>query len=271
MKNRPCLTAFLLGWCLAVSLPAQGPSVLIAAINFEGNQSIGEPQLKRHFRLSLVGRPYSAENLKTDLQQVDDAYQDEGFLRVKVGPPDVQIQTLGSGQGAVVRIPILEGPRFRTGNLSVRNAQVLSPESLIQMCPLQKGQPYSRVRISMWQSKIEEAYLAMGYLRARCITHETLNESEKTVDCILECAEGKPYTIGKITVVGDKSIDRLQFKRHLLLSEGGVFNPETLDLSIQFLNRMSLYRPLANSDVEIRIDDASNTVELTWHVFLRER
>ncbi len=267
MRNHLYLAAFF----LAPILFAQSSSVFIASISFEGNQSIGDPQLKRQLRLSLVGRPYSAENLKSDLQRVDDAYQDEGFLHVKVGPPDVQTQLQGSGQGtAIIRIPILEGPRYRVRDLSVKNAQVLSPESLIQMCPLQKGQPYSRTRISMWQSKIEQAYLEMGYLRARCIIHETLNESEKTVDCVLECMEGKPYTVGTITIVGDKSIDRLQFKRRLLLSEGGIFNPETLDLSIQYLNRARLYRPIANSDVEIRIDDAGSTVDLTWHVFLRE-
>ncbi len=267
MKNHHYLAALL----LAPILLAQDSPIIITAISFEGNQSIGEPQLKRQLRLSLVGRPYSAENLKADLQRVDDVYRDEGFLGVKVGPPDVQIQAPGSDQGAVIRIPILEGPRYRVRNLSVKNAQILSQESLVQMCPLQKGQPYSRVRISMWQSKIEEAYLAMGYLRARCIVREVLNESENTVDCVLECIEGKPYTVGKITIVGDDSIDRLQFKRHLLLSEGGVFNPETLDLSIQFLNRMRVYRSLDNSDVEVRIDDAGSTVDLTWHVFLRER
>jgi hypothetical protein len=83
--------------------------------------------------------------------------------------------------------------------------------------------------------------------------------------------EGKLYSVGRIALVGDESIDPLQFKRQLLLGEGGVFNPEMLDATIRFLNQMRVYRPVSSFDVEIRIDDAKGTVDLTWRLFLIKR
>jgi outer membrane protein assembly factor BamA len=136
------------------------------------------------------------------------------------------------------------------------------------MCPLSTGQAYSRQKIAEWQDKIEDGYRTMGYIRFQATVHEDVHELQKVVDCTLECKEGNAYSVGKISVVGDELINSLDFKRHLLVSEGGLFNPEMVPLSIQFLNRMKVYRPISDSDVEIKIDDQKSTVDLVFHLAL---
>jgi hypothetical protein len=42
-------------------------------------------------------------------------------------------------------------------------------------------------------------------------------------------------------------------------------------MSIQFLNRAGLYKPISSSDVEIAIDDARGVVDLTFHLFALSR
>jgi hypothetical protein len=37
-------------------------------------------------------------------------------------------------------------------------------------------------------------------------------------------------------------------------------------LSLHFINDMRAYRPLSPSEVEVKIDDDKNTVDLTFHV-----
>jgi outer membrane protein insertion porin family len=247
---------------------AQGSLIRIAAVSFEGNQSIATKQLKQQLILSFEGGWYTAEALKGDLQRVEKLYLDEGFLDAKIGPPDMRIQKSSTGEGAYIRIPITEGPQYITGRVSVRDAEVLDPQTLLQMCPVQKLQPYRRTLIIQWQARIEEAYHSLGYLRAACRTQESLNAHDRLVDCALSCAAGKPYSVGKITLIGDESIDRSQFRRRLLLSEGGIFNHDNLVLSIQFLNQMRMFKPIAFSDVEMMMDDAGGTVDLTFHLSL---
>jgi outer membrane protein insertion porin family len=273
MINRRFLLHILLGFCLlspsliSRSLRAQTSSVSIAEIRFEGNESIPTEQLKRLLSKSQEGSLYTPEILAADLQRVETAYRDEGFLRAKVGPADVRMQSSGEEKTAVLIIRIVEGTRYRVGEVTIRNAQTLAPETLLQMCPLKKGMPYSRVKIYQWQVMIEDAYREMGYIRIRCKVNESLNEIDKVVDCTLECEEGRAYSIGKITLIGDKSIDRMQFKRHLLFSEGGIFNPDMVTISIQYLNRSGLYRPISSSDVQLNVDDEKGTVDLTLRVF----
>ena len=251
---------------LVVAPLAQTSQVMIGSISFDGNKIIPARQLKGLLLNSTEGSIYSPGNLKSDLQRVEKVYQDEGYLNVRVGPPEVQYRLAGNAKIAEIRVPISEGPVYLTGNLGITNVRAFGTETLIQMCPLRKGQPYSRNRVSQWQSKIEEAYHSLGYLRFGSVPRETVNEGARTVDMILECVEGKQYSVGKISVVGDTSIDALDFKRHLLISEGGLFNPEMFGASIQYLNQMQRYRPISQSDVQITIDDDKGTVDLAWRL-----
>jgi outer membrane protein assembly factor BamA len=277
MKLHRWLLPFLFGLSLfpmvgiSQSSYAQVSPGAIASVRFEGNHSFDEPQLKRLLRMSLEGYPYSAANLKNDLRSVEKLYQEEGFLHAKVGPPDIQTQTTGEGKGVAIRIPVVEGARYSMGKAEIKNIQALAPAAFLQLCPLKKGQPYNRDQISKWQAKIEETYGSMGYLRARCEARETLREADRTVNCSLECTEGKLYRVGKISIVADPSIDRLQFKRRLLFSEGGIYNPETLDTSIFYINEMRRYKPISKSDVDIVLDDARGAVDITWRLFLPDK
>jgi outer membrane protein insertion porin family len=209
--------------------------------------------------------------LRADLRQVELAYQDSGFLKARVEAPEVQFQTAGGGKVAAVRIIIVEGALYSTREIAVAKTQALAPATITQMCPLQKGQPYSRARIAQWRSKIEDAYRSMGYLRAQCRTPETVNEAGKTVDCTMECTEGKPYTVGNITITGDAAVNPAEFKRRLLFSEGGIFNPEMVAMSARFLSQSSLYEPISASDVQLKIDDEKGTVDISLRVVLLKR
>lgn len=266
MTKRACLSAaFILSiWCLSpfFAASAQTPPLTIGSITFDGNNRIDTRRLKNLLRMSREGSLYSPENLKAELQVLEELYQDEGFLRAAVGPAKVEVQTLGANKAAAIRIPISEGPVYNVHEAAIKGAYVIPPETLLQLCPLKKGQPYSRTKTERWQEKIAEAYHDMGYLRFESAVREDLRESSHSVDVTLECTEGKPYSVGKITVIGDESIDQRDIKRRLLLGEGGVYNPEMLSLSIQFLNQMHLYKPISDSDIEIRIDDVKGAVDL---------
>jgi len=274
MNRGPCSRILLFGWCL-VSFTASSricaaetPSVPIATIAFEGNRIFSARQLERILRISVGNGVYAAEDLSDGLRRVETLYADEGFLNATVGPPDLRIQTIGETKAAVVRIRVNEGAQYRAGKLEVKNTRILAPAAFTRMCPLRAGQPYSRGKISQWKERIEETYSSMGHIRARCEARETIHEADKTVDCSLECAEGKSYRVGKITLMADASIDRLQFKKRLMLSEGGTFSYESLILSMRYLNSMRIYEPIASGDVEIAVDDERGVVDLVWHLSL---
>jgi outer membrane protein insertion porin family len=171
---------------------------------------------------------------------------------------------------AAITIPVEEGAQYRTGRVSLENVKALSSKTLLQMCPLREGNPYNPMEISQWREMIEATYRDMGHIRILCKVQEEVNEGDKTVDCTVQCNEGKPYTIGRITLVGDESIDLQKFRRQLLFSEGGLFVPDMLATSIQYLNQMNVYKPISYSDVRIDIRDEDAQVDLVFRLFLAD-
>lgn len=269
---RFCYPVPMLRSCLAFSwmvvagsLPVLGQSVPILSVTFDGNKALDAGRLKSQLKVSRDGGWYHPETLKTELKSVERLYQDEGFLRASIGPPAIEFQTVqGKGQAAVIRIPVSEGVRYTLGELSFKNSNAIKPAALMQLSPVRTGQPYSRSKIAQFREKIEEGYHSLGYLRFEVTVREEIHDLKKVVDCVFECKEGNIYRIGKISIAGDESINRSEFKKQILLSEGGVYNPELLTLSVAFLNSLRVYRPVSESDVEIRIDDAKSTVDIIF-------
>jgi outer membrane protein insertion porin family len=255
-------------WVMTVgSLPVLGQSVPILSVTFEGNKALEPGRLKSQLKVSRDGGWYHPETLKMELRAVEKLYHDEGFLRANLGAPVVEFQTVqGKGQVAVIRIPVSEGARYTLGELTFKNSSGIKPAALMQLSPVRAGQPYSRSKIAQFKEKIEEGYHSLGYLRFEVTVREEIQDSKKVVDCVFECKEGNIYRTGKISIAGDESINRSEFKKQILLSEGGVYNPELLTLSVAFLNSLRVYRPVSESDVEIRIDDAKSTVDLIFHL-----
>jgi outer membrane protein insertion porin family len=261
------LASFQFLTSIALSLLPQD-SIRIASIGFDGHRAINAARLKNCLRISIEEGSYTAADLEADLQNVRDLYHDEGFLRAQVGPPRVEIESSGDKTTAVIRIPVSEGSPYILKTLTIKNLHILPSNTFMQMSPLAVGKPFSRIKAAQWQAKINDAYHAIGYLNFRCTANENLNDKSNVVDFVLDCAEGSPYSIAKINIVGDTSINPSDFKKRLLVSEGGLFNPEMLSYSIQFVNEMHLYRPISNSDVEIRIDAKTCTVDIIWHLAL---
>jgi len=205
--------------------------------------------------------------LRAELRNLERFYQDEGFLRARIGEPSVTQQAVpGRGPAVVIRVPIVEGPRYSAGEITVKNVEVFKPSTLLQMSPLRTGQPYSRRKIAEWKEKIDGSYQTMGYIRMEIHVVENVHDFRHFVDCTLEFKEGSQYRVGKINITGDSSINPMEFKKLLLLGQGSLYNPEMVSLSIAFLNNMRTYRPISDADVEIKIDDVAHTVDLTFRV-----
>ncbi len=249
----------------AVSISQDHPT-RIASVQFEGNELVSTAQLKMALRYCREGNSYVAALLPNDLLQVEKIYRDAGFLKVQLGLPDVRIQAAGEEKTAVIRITVKEGPRYTTGKLAVRETKAIAAETLMQLCPLKKNQPYSPDKASQWQARVEDSFRALGYMGARCPLRESINESGRTVDCTMECAEGKIYTVGKINIISGGAVNPLDLKKRLFFSEGGIFNPEMLSLTLQYLNQARIYEPISDSDVDMKMDDENGIVDISLRV-----
>jgi outer membrane protein insertion porin family len=256
------LIALLLGVAL---LPAQTGTIL--SVEFDGNSSIDGDQLRSHLRFLRPGSSYRAAVVGMELESLRRCYLDEGFLKVEIGEPRLEQRSEGGREsGIAARIRVTEGPRYLLGELAIAGNTVFSTATLLQMAPLHPGQPYSRRKLEEWREKVVDSYRSMGYIQFEGDLNHEVKDVLRKVDVALECREGQAFRVGHINVVTDSQVDAATFRRRLLVGEGGLYNPEMLVLSRHFLNQSGLFQPIGESDVEVKIDDSSGTVDITFRV-----
>jgi outer membrane protein insertion porin family len=271
MRCTPARAALAVLMLLSLDRPAPC-QVLVASITFEGNRAVDAGRLRAQMRILRAGRPYQPEALEYDLEMLRQMYLGEGFLRATVGPAQVEPEKSGNSANALrINIPISEGAVYTLGENHVRGNEVFPAETIMMLCPLRRGQPYSRRMMDEWRQKVAEGYHELGYLRFEATVREDIIETAHVVDSTLLCTEGKTFKVGKILLAGDEAIDVADFKRHILIGEGAPYNPEMIPLTLQLLNQAGIYRPILPSQVEIRIDDSSGTVDLVFHVSRNKR
>jgi outer membrane protein insertion porin family len=215
--------------------------------------------------MSQEGSLYQPQRLRYELRNLENYYRDNGYLHAEIGLPEVTFQTVeGTGKAAVIRVLITEGPRFTMGKVDIENAQVLPKSTLLQMAPLLQGEPYSRSKIRRWLEKITDNYRTMGYIRFKAKMKESVHDFRGVVDLSLEFHEGAAYRVGRILLTDPQHFNTAEFKKQLLIAEGSIFDPQMLSHTLHFLNLKRIYEPLSSADVEVRMDDAQNTVDLIF-------
>jgi outer membrane protein assembly factor BamA len=251
---------------LVFPLPAQSQKARIGSLQFQGNRLFSSDQLLRRMPAGREGAFYDPEAFQAQLKDLEDRYHEEGYLEATVGPPAVHMQSADEVSIAAITVPISEGRLFSVGEIHIRDARVFDASTMQQMCPLSRGKPYQRRKLNDWVEKLKESYHEMGYIRFEVSTLEERDDDRKIVNLTLNCREGEAYTIVKIAVEGNPSVNTSEFKRRLLMSEGSVFNPDMISTSLFYINQMKIYGSISASDVEIHIDDARHTVDLIFRL-----
>jgi outer membrane protein assembly factor BamA len=251
---------------LSTSWAAQSQGARIGTLRFQGNRVFNSDQLQRRLPAGREGTPYDPAAVQSQLKRLEEMYREEGYFQARVGPPIVNIQSSGELNTVSIVIPITEGQLFTVGEIRIKDTKVFPSATLLQMSPLSPGQPYKRRKLNDWIDKLRASYREMGYIRLELSSREETDDARKVVNLTLDCREGAAYRVEKIAVGGNPSINPLEFKRRLLLAEGGLFNPDMISTSLFYINQMRIYGSILESDVEIRIDDARHTVDLTFRL-----
>ena len=99
----------------------EGKKLLIKRINFIGNIKISSQELKAFMLtkerdlFSFLGSSgiYRKELIERDRQALEYYYRDQGYLNVRVDPPEITVTP--DKRFLYINFPIVEGPRFKMG------------------------------------------------------------------------------------------------------------------------------------------------------------
>jgi outer membrane protein insertion porin family len=264
----------------------EGPKVKIRRVEVEGNKAVSDRALLKQMKenkpvwfLSFMsGRgTYQENKFAEDAERMVDHYRDLGFINAQVGDPELKYLD-GSDQATrwvELRIPVVEGSRYRVGELTFEGNTVVKTDALRPLFNLKEGDYYSQGEIRKGFQKAQEVYGAGGYMdftgypdnKPRDVPNPAEPQTPAAlaadlgepkgppiVDVTLRLQEGRQFFINRITFVGNTTTRDNVIRRELRLYENGVFNTEMLKYSVRRLNQLGYFKTLEGPPKDVAFE-----------------
>ncbi|MDR2725832.1 MAG: outer membrane protein assembly factor BamA [Candidatus Adiutrix sp.] len=244
----------------------EGGKVYIKAIEFDGNEFYSNWTLSRQIETSSYSFLFSwlsgagklnPEKLSGDAQRLESHYQNNGFLQAQVGDPLMAHDEKGR---LVVTFPIVEGPRFRVGEVSL-GGELLEgddPKAILKKTGLQNEKWFSRELLQEDAKAIQTYYADLGYAYNQVEPRLDGPRDGEFLDVVFEVRPGHQVYFDRITIVGnDKTRDKV-IRRQLAVVEGDLFSSENMRKSQTNLMRSTYFEQVNLAPGPSDTDDKMN-------------
>lgn len=273
----------------------EGPKVKVGHVAFRGNRRFSDRRLMRAMKgsrpygippwLLFIPKTYNEQKVQEDLERIRELYQEHGYFRVIVQPPESRMRDTSpwlplrvipwwfkGGKRVDMRIAVEEGPRYRMGDLEVRSATgkkedlFFNPEFLKLMFPLKKGDIFNVTKIREALENYTKLYSEVGYINMTTIPETEIDDDTRTIDMTLEIETQKQFFVRRIEFMGNTTTRDKVIRREVLLDEGAVFNSRLWELSILRLNQLGYFEELRPENADVQQNAAEGTIDLSLKV-----
>jgi outer membrane protein insertion porin family len=271
----------------------EGPKYKIRHIEFVGNKAVGDGTLRRRMKeikeqwmfSFITGRgTYKQTKYEEDAEKVQAYYRDKGYITTQVGNPEVKtLETTKDNETRFIelRIPVIEGPRYKVGKFDFSENKVVKSEALRSLFKVKEGDYYSEKIVRKGLEKAREVYGGGGYWEftgypmfkrldeadPNATAEEAAAAAKKPaiVDVTMHMQEGEQYFVNRITFVGNHTTRDNVIRREMRLVENGIFNTEALKFSVKRLNQLGYFKQL-EGEKAIKVEKTTgqkNLVDVT--------
>ncbi|MGL4208577.1 MAG: outer membrane protein assembly factor BamA, partial [Candidatus Adiutrix sp.] len=226
----------------------EGGRLYIRTIEFNGNDfysnrklrgTIGTSERNALFSWISGSGKLNYERLSNDAQKLEALYHNTGFLQARVGEPDV---FPADGGGLTVSFPIIEGPRFRVGTVTVSGNLLEDddPNKLVRMLDIRKEKWFSREILQSDIKTLQTYYSDKGYAH-NMVDPMIASVGEDTLDLDMVVDPRQKVFFDRITIVGNEKTRDKVIRRQLSVVEGDQFSASRIQSSQGNLMRSTYF------------------------------
>ncbi|MDD5729138.1 MAG: outer membrane protein assembly factor BamA, partial [Victivallales bacterium] len=224
-------------------------------ISFEGNRKFPTKDLKLNVVLDS-GVPLNDNKLRISANRLRAFYRDKGYNDAQIAPV---IKSLGKDKVDVI-FKIDEKLRLKINNVTFTGVQEFSSWTLKNAIAnrhsylsrfLEVGL-LDRPELEKDKARLRKLFWGKGYLDFKVkevkITHE--KDNPEYVDVNFDVYEGKPYKVGKITLLGNQVFKTNELMPLLRIRKDMIYDDELVELSREMIQ--NAYESLGYSDISVR-------------------
>jgi outer membrane protein insertion porin family len=248
----------------------EGKKMTIAGINFQGNTSYDNGDLKDVIQTSswnwlswlTEGGILKTEVLMQDAARLNAFYNNNGFIEAKVGTPKVEEK---DGE-LYVTFMINEGPRYRVGTVDIQGDLVEDKAKLISQLKIRKEKFLNRKVLRQDTLKLSDIYAEHGYAFAELRPKISKSEQGKRVNITFNADKGSMVYFNRVEIQGNTRTRDNVIRRDLLVQEGGVYDSRAIRRSTERLQRLGFFE-----EVTVTPQPTMNEDEMNILVAVKEK
>jgi len=228
------------------------PESALAGVEFSGNETYSDSELKRVLRLGEGGRGlltremYRPDLIDSQLRLVRSFYRQRGFHQIMVRHDSTTVQEQPPGD--ILHFTVREGPRTVIDRVRFLGHEPLSADELRDVIALRAGAPAPAELNSFGQDiyRMRSLYWDRGNLRVRIrpeVAVSATADSMRYAEAVTYHIDpGPTYTCSAISISGNSRTQTSLITRELAIEPEEPFAWSQVELSRQNLLATSLFR-----------------------------
>lgn len=242
---------------------AEGKPARIRDINIIGNKEIDDKELLSLLKQKTTSKKglfskkdqYSAQELRADVERLQNYYLDRGYLDFSLKNQHVSISP--DRESIYITLTITEGVQYRLGEVNTQGRLLLEKGKIDRLITLKPGDVFSRKEVSSIIDSINDLYGENGYANVRVSTLPKTNAGSRTVDINFLIDPGKRVYVRRILISGNNISKDKVIRRELLQMEGSWYSLKKIRSSRRRLQRLGYFE-----NVEIKAVPVAGAADL---------
>jgi outer membrane protein insertion porin family len=229
----------------------EGQKVRISDIVITGNDAMSGDKIIKVMKTKTAGLfsfilgtgYYKKEEMKLDSENIKDLYYNNGFLKITVSEPELELSQDRTALKITLRIS--EGVRFTVASVGIEGNKTFSEKDLSAMTKLAPGAVFSKEVLGKDIAALTEKYADNGHALVSIYPDLLPDDEKKTVRVAYKIDEGAVYRIGRINILGNtKTMDKV-IRREVRLDEDDLYKASAINRSQERLNNLQYFEPVA--------------------------
>ena len=231
---------------------SEGKVAKIRQINIVGNKVFKDRNLAGEFVLTTPGLltwyskndQYSKPKLQGDLENLRSFYLNQGYLEFTIDSTQVSITP--DKRDIFITINVTEGNKFKVAEIKLAGDLIVPEAELAKLIRLNRGEVFSRERLSETTKLIQDRLGNEGYAFASINPVPEINRETNEVTFTLYVDPGRRVYVRRIGISGNTNTRDEVVRREMRQLESGWYNAEKINRSKQRVDKLGFF-----SDVQI--------------------
>ncbi len=215
----------------------ENKEIKIHRVSFVGNKIFSDRKLAQPIKTKVKGAlsfltrsgKYDEEALQMDVDRLTYFYLNNGFLKVKIGKPQVSLSR--NKNGLIVTFPVYEGDPYKVASVDIDGDIITTQEELLNKIKLKPGLIYSRSTQDQDVAALSLLYGDQAYAFANVYPQIKTNDDQKTADVVYLINKGNKINIERIDIKGNTVTHDKVIRREMQVKENAPYNQSALELS----------------------------------------